>query len=241
MSISPERISENWNTHLKIIDRFIQSPRKEKVLEFFKKLEERLALAPASGKAHFHNAFPGGYVDHVNRVVQYALKTKAMWEELGLDIDFTDEELVFSALCHDLGKVGDEAIECYVPQTDEWRQRKLNETYTINTDLPFMLIQDRSLFLLQQAGISISHNEYMAIKLHDGLYDDSNKPYFISTNPDSKLRTNIVSILHQADFMASRLEYETWKKESKGVKASSKKPKQVAPSSSNLLNLVKSL
>jgi hypothetical protein len=75
-----------------------------------------------------------------------------------------------------------------------------------------MLIQDRSLFTLQHAGIPLSENEYMAIKLHDGLYDDVNKPYYITFNPDSKLRSNIVHILHQADFMASKVEYDRWKK-----------------------------
>lgn len=32
---------------------------------------EELALAPASPVEYYHNAFPGGYVDHVNRVVAF--------------------------------------------------------------------------------------------------------------------------------------------------------------------------
>ena len=32
-------------------------------------------MAPASGKTWYHNAFAGGYVDHVNRVVQYAVNS----------------------------------------------------------------------------------------------------------------------------------------------------------------------
>lgn len=74
-----------------------------------------------------------------------------------------------------------------------------------------MLVQDRSLFTLQQNGIQVNEKEYLAIKLHDGLYDDVNKPYYISFNPDSKLRSNLVYILHQADFLASKIEYDTWK------------------------------
>jgi hypothetical protein len=43
-----------------------------------------------------------------------------------------------------------------------------------------MLIQDRSLFLLQKNRIEMSEKEFLAIKLHDGLYDDVNKPYYMS-------------------------------------------------------------
>lgn len=240
MQLTAEQIEANWETHLKIVDRFISSPRKEQFIQMLTELQEVILMAPASGKAHFHNAFPGGYLDHVNRVVKLALKTKQLWEETGLQIDFTDEELVFSALSHDLGKIGDSVNECYLPQRDKWRREKLNEMFTINKDLPFMLIQDRSLFLLQKYLIPLSHNEYMAIRLHDGIYDDANKAYFISAIPESKMRTNIVYILHQADFLASRLEYENWKLEEKEEK-SSPEPKFKLKSSDGLMNLVKSL
>ena len=41
-----------------------------------------------------------------------------------------------------------------------------------------MSVPDRSLLLLNEFGITFNQNEMMGIKLHDGLYDDSNKPYF---------------------------------------------------------------
>ena len=69
MSLTPEQISENWNTLLSTIDQYISSPRKEKLTDFYNKYEERLTLMPAAHKKEYHNAFPGGYIDHVNRVV----------------------------------------------------------------------------------------------------------------------------------------------------------------------------
>ena len=72
--------------------------------------------------------FPGGYVEHVNRVVRCALKQAKLWEEEGCDMStFTTEELVFAAINHDLGKMGDENNESYIPQTDKWRREKLGE------------------------------------------------------------------------------------------------------------------
>lgn len=238
MKLSPEQLLENWEKQRKIIDAFIESPRKEQVLNMFDYLQDKMITAPASGKAFYHNAFPGGYIDHVNRVVEYSLRTKKLWEEVGAVIDFSDEELVMSALFHDLGKVGDGELEGYIPQTDKWRQEKLQELFTVNSQLPFMLIQDRSLFILQKFGITLSHNEYLAIRTHDGVYEDANKPYFLSSQPDAKFRTNIVYILHQADFMAARVEYQKWQNTSKSPKS---EPKKEVPGSVGLMNLVKDL
>jgi hypothetical protein len=50
----------------------------------------------------------------------------------------------------------------------------------------------------------------LSIKLTDGLYDESNKPYYISRTADSKLKTNLGYVMHQADSMAARIEYERW-------------------------------
>ena len=129
---------------------------------------------------------------------------------MGGTIDFTEEELVFSAIFHDLGKIGTKDMASYIPQTDKWRQDKLHEMYTPNGELDFMLVPDRSLFTLQEYGIKVTKNEYLAIKLHDGVFSDANKPYFFSNNPNSRMKTSIVNILHAADFLASKVEYDKW-------------------------------
>jgi hypothetical protein len=129
---------------------------------------------------------------------------------MGCMIDFSEEELIFSALFHDLGKMGDGKHQSYITQTDKWRREKLGEIYSINPETGFMLIQDRSLYTLQSFGIQMTEVEYLAIKTHDGLYDDTNKPYLISFNPDAKMRTNLPYILSQADYIAYKVEYDTW-------------------------------
>jgi len=175
-------------------------------------------LMPASHKKEYHNAFPGGYVDHVLRVVQSALKLNKVWVEMGVDTStYTVEELVFSALNHDLGKMGDEQNESYIPQTDQWRKEKLGEDYKFNDRLEYMSVPDRGLHLLMSHGVTFSRNEMLAIKLHDGLYDDANKPYLMSWSPETKPRTALVFIIHQADLMAARIEFEqVWMPKLKG-------------------------
>lgn len=209
--ISAESIQADWNRHLSLIDKFISEPRKQKVLDMYSVMEDLMVTAPASGNISYHNAFAGGYINHVNRVVLLAFKIKKVWESAGARISFTNEELGFSALMHDIGKIGDGTNPGYIEQDDKWRKDKLGEVYKVNSDLDFMLMQDRSLFILQKFGIECSMNEFIAIKVHDGLYDDTNKPYYISFKPESKFKTNLPLILHQADLAASKIELDILK------------------------------
>ena len=108
-----------------------------------------------------------------------------------------------------------------------------------------MLVPDRSLFTLQQYGIKTSEKEYLAIKCHDGLFAEGNKPYFFSNNPNSRMKTSIVNILHAADFLASKVEYDKWlvskgSTVAKVQKTSSSTGKKVN-SSKGLLNTIKKL
>ena len=207
MNLNAEQISSNWDKFLNNIETYISSPRKEKLLEFYKNQSDRFVLMPAAANVNYHNCFPGGYVEHVNRVVDAALEVKSMWEKFGADMStFTVEELVFSAINHDLGKVGDSTNDLYIPSTNDWRKKNLGEHYSYNAEVGFMTIPDRSLFLLQEAGISYTMNEMLAIRSHDGLYDDANKGYFISRIPESRPKSVIMFILHQADFLAAEVE-----------------------------------
>ena len=209
MDLTAVQIQQNWDKFLGNINQYISSPRKEKLLEFYKKYEERVILMPAAHKKEYHNAFPGGYVDHVNRVVDAALDIYKVWEKFGTDTStFTIEELVFSAINHDLGKMGDKENESYIPQTDQWRKDKLGEDYMFNTKVPFASVPDRGLFMLQSHDIQYTFNEMLAIQTHDGLYDEGNKKYLFAFMPEQKPRTSLPFILHQADLLAARVEFE---------------------------------
>ena len=208
MNLTAEQLHENWNELMNYIQEYISSPRRQKLLDFYNKYQDRLIMMPASHKKEYHNAFPGGYVEHVNRVIKAALEVNNVWKQLGTEQNYTIEELVFSALNHDLGKMGSEDHESYLPQTDEWRKNKLGEDYIFNTELEFMSVPDRSLYLLQTHGVEYSKNEMLAIKLHDGIYDEANKPYLMGWLPGQKLRCALPLIIHQADFLAARIEFE---------------------------------
>jgi len=209
MKLTAEQIQENWTELMGYINEYISEPRKEKLLEFYTQYSERLMLMPAAHKREYHNAFPGGYVEHVLRVIRCSLRQAELWQSEGANMStFTTEELVFSALNHDLGKMGDEENESYIPQTDQWRKDKLGEDYMFNNQVAFASVPDRGLFLLQSHGIPYTFNEMVAIQTHDGLYDEANKKYLLNFSPEQKPRTSLPYILHQADLMAARIEFE---------------------------------
>jgi len=209
MNLTAEQIQGNWDTFTSNIETHITGDRKQALLDFYNKYQERVMLMPAAHKKEYHNSFPGGYVEHVNRVVRCALKQAKLWEEEGCDMStFTTEELVFAAINHDLGKMGDENNESYIPQTDKWRREKLGEDYMFNKQVPFSSVPDRGLFMLQSHGVIYTFNEMLAIQTHDGLYDVANEKYLKAYMPEQKPRTSLPFILHQADLMAARIEFE---------------------------------
>ena len=209
MKLTAEQIQGNWDTFISNIETHITGDRKQALLDFYNKYQERVMLMPAAHKKEYHNSFPGGYVEHVNRVVRCALKQANLWEEEGCDMStFATEELVFAAINHDLGKMGDENNESYIPQTDKWRREKLGEDYMFNKQVPFSSVPDRGLFMLQSHGVIYTFNEMLAIQTHDGLYDVANEKYLKAYMPEQKPRTSLPFILHQADLMAARIEFE---------------------------------
>jgi len=209
MQLTAEEIQHNWLQLIGFIEDHISEPRKTNLINFYEQYSERLILMPAAHKKEYHNAFPGGYVDHVNRVITCALHLHDLWAQMGADVTtYTKEELVFSALNHDLGKMGDETHESYIPQDDKWRKEKLGEDYKFNDKLAFASVPDRSLFLLQQHGVQYTFNEMITIQTHDGLYDKANEKYLMTYMPELKPRTSLPYIVHQADLMAARIEFE---------------------------------
>ena len=138
--LSEVQLQENWDKLIQVIkDTFEDgSERRENLLRMYHDLEDRMIMAPASGKEEYHYCHVGGYVEHVLHVVDTARKMSDTYEAAGGHKNWTDEELVFSALHHDLGKVGDLNDEYYVPQDNDWRRKTLGEVYTHNTDIPNM-------------------------------------------------------------------------------------------------------
>lgn len=198
MNLTQEELQKNYNLLLAMIDKFITSPeRQEKLKELYKTYKKPITHSPASDVDFYHNTFKGGYCEHVIRVVQFSFKTSEQYKELGFELDYTDEELFMVALNHDLGKIGDEDGQLYLYNESEWHRKNQGKIYKKNGVIDFMEVQDRSLYLLQSNGISLTKNEYLGIKLHDGVYAQANEYYYKTFRQENKLKTLLPYVIHQ--------------------------------------------
>lgn len=185
------RIARNWDKFEKLCGKL--GDRSEKVLKMLDDFSERAALAPASSRVEYHNAFPGGLIDHSLRVLSNALKLADV-----MKLNTSRESIIISALFHDWGKVGDLTEAYYVEQKSDWHRNR-GIVYDFNRDCVRMTTAQRGLFIFQHYGIKLSSDEYLSILLNDGQYTDENK-FYRNHEPSLAL------IIHHADMLASRVE-----------------------------------
>jgi hypothetical protein len=205
---SEAELRQNYEKFMQIVKKYFTGERLEKLLSMYSENElgGNLTVSPASGNGGYHNCYPGGYIDHIFNVCKNALKVKAMFVELGGRPDFTDEELIFCALHHDLGKLGTKNNMHYIPNDSDWHIKNKGDFYKRNTTDCYMTITDRTFFTLQDYGIRISEAEYFGIKLTDGMYDEDNIKYLKVFDVNKRMRFKIPYVLHWADHMSTVIE-----------------------------------
>jgi len=207
------QLKEKYEAFIATLEKYFTGPRLKKLKHFYTETEyaTRLVTAPASGKAHYHNAYIGGYIDHVNNVIYNSLAIKKLYEIQGVVFDFELEELIFAAMHHDLYKLGSKEFEFYIQETSEWHTKNQGSIFKVNPKIPYTDGTDMTLFILQENGITYSHTEMLAIKLSDGLYNADNEKYLKTFDADKSLRTMLPIIIHSADFLSMNIEKNQWK------------------------------
>ncbi len=209
--LTEQDIQNNFEDFLTLIKKNFTGERLEKLLHMYSEdeLGVEAATAPASMMEQWHLAHPGGYLQHVMHVVKNSYAVKKLWQLNGCRIDFTDEEMVFAALHHDLGKLGDDTGAYYKPQDQDWLLKK-GEVYKMNPDIQYMEVTDRALYNLQRYEIKVNWKEVMGIKLADGMYNEASEKYLKSFRPELRLKTNLPHVIHLADFTSCRAEFDSW-------------------------------
>jgi len=213
MNLNIDELQNNYEKLLEFIKTNFKGDRKDNLIRLYDDFGERMILAPASSFNYFHSCYPGGYVVHVLNVIKFTNNMYKLWKMHGGDMKgYTEEELNFAALNHDIGKLGDLKNEFYIPCESDWHIKNQGKFYELNPKISNMRHTDRGLFLLQHYGINMTENEFLTIQIHDGTFEDVNDFYYKVWDKEKVLRNNMPIILHQADYMAYRIEHEQWKK-----------------------------
>ncbi len=72
--LTAEQIQENWYQLRNLITNTFDGSRLEQLNVMYDYFEDRMCMAPASGKEQYHYAHVGGYVEHVLHVIDCAIK-----------------------------------------------------------------------------------------------------------------------------------------------------------------------
>ncbi len=191
--ISEEQIVANWEKFSSLL---LQTGdhRVDGIQAMLDHFGDRFVMCPASSKANLHSCFVGGLIDHSLHV----LKNCSRMIKVAPDIykDIPEQSVVFAALLHDLGKVGDLESDRYLVQTNNYYREKGN-LFELNRSLP--TVTHTSLFLLQHFGIKTTYPEWEAILLNDGTVTDDGCEY-------SMRETALTLLVHQADRLSCQQE-----------------------------------
>lgn len=81
----------------------VEEPNKDPVIDAYVQNAELIAVTPGSKTKH--QAWEGGYLDHVVYATNYALSLRELDKEIGFNPDHTKGDIALVMLLHDFGKI----------------------------------------------------------------------------------------------------------------------------------------
>lgn len=190
---SMKKIEENWSEFEKWAAK-VGPERAPAVKSMLEELGEQACMAPASGRFEFHNAFPGGFIDHSLRVMTYTVKLAQAWGVKNLK----PESIIMASLFHDWGKIGGKDVPYYIPEESMWHRQR-GKVYNHNPKSRIGSNAQLGLYTLSQFKVDLTEDEYLSILLNDGPYEEANRKY-------SMKEPQLALLVHFADRWATQCE-----------------------------------
>jgi hypothetical protein len=151
-----QKVTTNWNNYKNIVSKIEDEDKREALLELCEDLHDRFAVAPASTRIDYVGCFVGGLVWHSLNTLRVM---KALRSSLELENIVSTDNMIILGLFHDLGKLGNEKEDYYLPQSSDWHREKLGQHYLINEELePKITIQQRTIFWLNKYRLPLEEN-----------------------------------------------------------------------------------
>ena len=171
-------LEKNW----KMYDSLCRRLEDDNLNRLLDDLGERLVVSPSAGRTERGNAYPGGLVAELLEVTKSMRKINE-----ALEYGVSARSILKVGLLHAIGKSGDLSNSYFLDQDNEWRRETLEEYYKFNESMPKMTHAHRTLWLLQQYGVSLDRDEWEAISVGGGLHLVENRFYSNSKSKITKL------------------------------------------------------
>lgn len=131
-------------------------------------LGDRLSVAPR-GLTPQEGGYAGGIID-------FALKV-AKQSKLFADKPELQASLVRVSLIHELGKLGDDTRDQFLPQDSSWHREKLSQHYKYNELCEKMTFVHRTLYFVAKFHLELSTDEWITIITSSGFHLEENRFY----------------------------------------------------------------
>jgi len=154
-----EQIQENWETFCNFAENG-SGERSKEINNLLETLGERLATCPSSTKTEM-----GSLVDFNLKTLKACVSINKKFE-----LNLSKESMVLCCLFRNLGLVGDLENDLFIPE-DKWHQDR-GMMFKYNTELQFMKPFDRTVWLMNHFGISLSQDEFLAFLSGTGANDN---------------------------------------------------------------------
>lgn len=153
------KINNNWGKVISIVDRLENPEVKAGAQKLCEDLHDRIAVCPASTRTDYVGCFTGGLVWHSLNVLK---SLKGLRTAFDLEKVVSSDSLIVMGLFHDIGKIGNNKNDYYLPQASDWHRNK-GMLFELNEELSSIPVATRSVWWLNQYGIPLSESEIHAI------------------------------------------------------------------------------
>ncbi len=157
----------------------VEAPNKDPVIDAYIQNAERIAVTPGSKTKH--QAWKGGYLDHVVYATNYALALHKLDKEIGFNPDHTKGDIALVMLLHDFGK-----IVRYKKVNDGWE-------YVENPD-----VTEREFFesVIQEHNFKLTKEQKNALEF---IHGEGTKH-----TPEGRVMRPLAVVCHNADIWSAR-------------------------------------
>jgi hypothetical protein len=210
--------------YLKIDELLEMIPNSDALRSIVRDNAKRIMTAPGSSKNH--QAWRGGYINHVIETMNIACQLYWTFERLGRDLPFLISDVLVVMFLHDLEKpwkhflpLNPDECLCGHERSNHCRRNAWSDTACLDcTGLPrncnmfrhveLKTKEDRKAFrdgLIEEYGILLSDDQKNALKYVEGIPDSEYKP-------GDRIMGELAAFCHCCDILSARLWYD-WGKE----------------------------
>lgn len=160
-----EELQEIHQRYFKLLTKFFDEETSARIDDA---LGSRLSIAPR-GLTPAEGGYEGAIMEHALRIAKLS--------KLFSESPELQRSIIRVALVHELGKLGDDNEDLFLPQDSSWHREKLDQQYKYNDKCEKMSFVHRTLYFVAKFGVNLSTDEWIAIITSSGFHLEENRFY----------------------------------------------------------------